>query len=193
MTWGLPEGWIWKPIAQSLTPIRDNAKPDEIHDDWIYVGLEHVSAATGEYEGVEAGTAGIKSNKFVFEPGDLLYGKLRPNLRKCVVANTSGVCSTDLVPLRPVDPAAAHFLAMQLRSEPFTASVMRMIGGANLPRINVKDLFTLALPAPPASEQHRFYAIANSLTCLRLAQRQLAAAVADVEASSLWSMIDGVL
>lgn len=181
MTWDLPENWAWTPIPDLLTPVRTQARPDDIHDDWVYVGLEHVQSQTGEYEGVEAGGADIRSNKFMFELGDVLYGKLRPNLRKCVVARTSGVCSTDLVPLRPVDPEAADFIALQLRSEPFTANVMRMIGGANLPRVNLKDLFTLTLPMPLETEASRIYQVARAVTALRVSQRELAAAIDMVE------------
>lgn len=181
MNWDIPKGWSWKPLTESLTMVRVQAKPDDIHDDWLYLGLEHVQSSTGEYSGVLAGSAGIKSNKFQFQPGDVLYGKLRPNLRKCAVAEESGVCSTDLVPLRPTDPETAYFLALQLRSEPFTAMVMRMIGGANLPRVSIKDLFTLSLPAPRADEAARFYAMAKSLTVVRKKQRELKCAVAETD------------
>ena len=189
MTWKLPEAWGWRLVSEVLTPVKAQAKPDEIHDDWLYVGLEHVQSATGEYTGVEAGTADIKSNKFRFEAGDVLYGKLRPNLRKCVVATSAGVCSTDLVPLRPVAPEAAHFLAMQLRSEPFTASVMRLIGGANLPRVNIKDLFTLALPAPPPGEETRLFEMAESASSLRAALRALEATVTEVDRAAVAAVL----
>lgn len=181
MTWALPDGWAWRPIPELLTPVRAQARPDDIHDDWTYVGLEHVTSGTGEYEGVEAGTADLRSNKFMFEPGDVLYGKLRPNLRKAVVAREPGVCSTDLVPLRPVEPEAADLIAMQLRSEPFTAQVMRLIGGANLPRVNLRDLFGLSLPWPPRENEHRLYAVARGVVSLRLAQRSLATSVDEVD------------
>lgn len=181
MTWELPADWRWQRVGDALTPVRAQAKPDDIHDDWLYLGLEHVQGVTGQYEGVEAGGAGIKSNKFRFEPGDVLYGKLRPNLRKCVVANEGGVCSTDLVPLRPVRPEAAHFLSLQLRSEPFTESVMRMIGGANLPRVNIKDLLKLELPVPPADDENRLFEAARSASALRDKLCDLQAAVTEVE------------
>jgi type I restriction enzyme S subunit len=181
MTWELSEGWRWQTVGDALTPVRAQAKPDDIHDDWLYLGLEHVQGVTGQYEGVEAGSAGIKSNKFRFDPGDVLYGKLRPNLRKCVVAGETGVCSTDLVPLRPVRPEAAHFLALQLRSEPFTESVMRLIGGANLPRVNIKDLLKLELPVPPTADEDRLFEAARSASVLRDKLRLLHAAVTDIE------------
>ena len=40
MTWELAGAWEWKPLGTVLTPVRTQVKPDEIHDDWTYVGLE---------------------------------------------------------------------------------------------------------------------------------------------------------
>jgi type I restriction enzyme, S subunit len=39
-----------------------------------------------------------------FEPGDLLYGKLRPYFRKVVVAPIAGRCTREIVVLRPIEP-----------------------------------------------------------------------------------------
>lgn len=181
MTWELPAGWGWQQVGDALTPVKAQVKPDDIHDDWLYLGLEHVQGATGEFGGVEAGGAAIKSNKFRFDSGDVLYGKLRPNLRKCIVATEPGVCSTDLVPLRPVRPEAAHFISLQLRSEPFTETVMRLIGGANLPRVNVKDLLKLPIPVPPSQDEDRLFAAAGSVSVLRRHVRAAQAAVLEVE------------
>lgn len=181
MTWKLSEGWGWQLVGAAMTPVKAQVKPDDIHDDWLYLGLEHVQSATGEFEGVDAGTAAIKSNKFRFESGDVLYGKLRPNLRKCVVANQDGVCSTDLVPFRPARPEAAHLISLQMRSEPFTESVMQLIGGANLPRVNVGDLLGLSLPLPPANDEERLFAAARSVSMLRRKLRALQLTILDVE------------
>lgn len=181
MTWEVPTDWDWQQVGEALTPVKAQVKPDDIHEDWEYLGLEHVQGVTGEFEGVRAGGAAIKSNKFCFDSGDVLYGKLRPNLRKCIVATGSGVCSTDLVPLRPVRPEAAHFLSLQLRSEPFTESVMRLIGGANLPRVNLKDLLKLPIPVPPSQDEDRLFAAARSVSVLRGHLRAAQAAVLEVE------------
>lgn len=181
MTWELPPGWRLRAVGESLTPVRAQAKPRDIPDECAYVGLEHVRSGTGEYEAIDAGHAGIRSSKFRFEPGDVLYGKLRPNLRKCIVAATAGVCSTDLVPLRPVKPEAAHLLAMQMRSEPFTARVMRLVAGANLPRVNVGDLLTIALPAPPEEDEDRLYAVAEAVASLHRVLRNLERSIVDVD------------
>jgi len=184
MSWNVPAGWVLTPLYQRLDAVRTTVRPEQIRPDDIYVGLEHVTSVTGEYMGVPATEAGIKSGKFRFEPGDILYGKLRPNLRKCVVVQESGVCSTDLMPLRPFDPEAASLLALQLRSESLTEAVMRMISGANLPRINVKDLLGLEVPVPSAADRLRVQEAAKRVTRVRASLRALEVSIADLEAAS---------
>ncbi|WP_136518632.1 hypothetical protein [Cellulomonas telluris] len=181
MTWDLPAGWRWTPLRELLLPVRTQLPPERIDADTLYLGLEHVQAGTGEYTGTRAGDAHLRSPKLAFEAGDVLYGKLRPNLRKCVVARSAGVCSIDLVPLRPVEPDAAHLLALQMRSDPFTADVLRLVGGVNLPRVTVRDLLTLALPVPPAADRDRVHAVAQAATTLRRRYREVEQTVLDLE------------
>lgn len=42
-----------------------------------------------------------RSSKFRFSPAHVLYGKLRPYLGKVARAKTSGICSTDMLPILP--------------------------------------------------------------------------------------------
>ncbi len=189
MNWELADGWSWQPLHDLVVPVRVQVAPSDIDPSWQYTGLEHVKPGTGEYEGIPAGEAGIKSAKYLFETGDLLYGKLRPNLRKCVIATNGGVCSTDLMPLRPTAPEAAHLLAVQLRSEAFTNRVMRMVGGANLPRINVEDLLTIEVPVPPEGERQRLYDSVSVAKDLRGAVRALERSILHVEAAATaWAL-----
>lgn len=184
MNWDLAEGWQWQTLRELVMPVRNQISPDSIDPAVKYVGLEHVTSGLGEYAGVPAGEALLKSAKFQFIAGDLLYGKLRPNLRKCVVAEDAGVCSTDLMPLRPKIPEAAEFLAMQLRSQTFTDQVMRMVGGANLPRVNVKDLLTVRVAVPPGHEQQRLFEAVAASRHLRQALRSFEQSVIAVEAAT---------
>src|SRR5437879_3926960 len=72
-----------------------------------YVGLEDIDGDTGrviEYQDVRE--AKLKSSKFLFDPSCVLYGKLRPYLNKVALPDVSGICSTDILPLRP-DPEMA--------------------------------------------------------------------------------------
>lgn len=178
-------GWAWTPLPEIVTVVRRTVQPDQITGDQIFVGLEHIRSNTGEYAGPPAVEASIKSNKFAFEPGDILYGKLRPNLRKCAVSRDYGICSTDIIPLRPADPDSAEFIALQMRSPKFTQKVMRMIGGANLPRINVNDLMKLELPVPPVSEEKRLYSGAVLLMEIKNCQRDLEMSIESLQEAAM--------
>lgn len=153
----------WSPLRDLVRIRLRQVVPSEIEADAQYVGLEHIEAATGFHQGVRAGSAELRSHKYRFDAGDILFGKLRPNLRKVTVALGAGVCSTDIVPMTPVDAGAAYLIAFQLRSRPVTDAIVRLVAGGNLPRVAVRDLLDVMLPVPNASGRERAHALAASL------------------------------
>lgn len=103
---------------------------------------------------------GMISGKYIFEPGDVLYSKLRPYLRKAVVADFRGVCSADMYPVRVnkqiLDP---HFLGWMLVSDAFSKYADEESRRARMPKLNREQLFAWEAPIPPISEQRRLMAI----------------------------------
>ena len=154
-------------LGEVVEAARGSVPPDRIPEDADYVLLEHIRAGTGQLSSATTGESEIKSAKFAFVGGDVLYGKLRPQLRKVCVVETPGYCSMDLVPLRPVREGSAYFIAAALRGDRFFAQVERLISGANLPRINVRDLLELEIPWPTESELVRLNELARLATQLR--------------------------
>ena len=140
-------------LRELCDPVREGIQPKQIQPDAQYVGLEHIRPGSGSWTSIPAEQAALRSAKSTFQPGDLLYGKLRPNLRKCVVVDVPGVCSTDITVLRPRDPQIAQYLALQLRSQAFADEASRHVGGANLPRIRIGDLLELGIPMPTSTDQ----------------------------------------
>ena len=61
----------------------------------------------------------MRSSTSAFAAGDVLYGKLRPYLNKAVLAERSGVCTTELLVLRPTANVDPRFLAAALHSPSF--------------------------------------------------------------------------
>ncbi|WP_405215994.1 hypothetical protein [Agrococcus sp. Ld7] len=136
------------PLHAVVAPVRSGVKPEQMQVQWQYILLEHISQGTGEVVEARVGDYEVKSAKVRFEAGDILYGKLRPQLRKCCVAVEPGACSTDIAPLRPLFDDSAYYLAAVLRSADFTQKVQRLVAGANLPRVNVRELLALEIPWP---------------------------------------------
>lgn len=118
-----------------------------------YVGLEHLRPRRRTIAGSADG-ADVTSTVSVFRAGDVLFGKLRPNLRKVAVAESDGVCSTEILVVRPrpgvVDQSFAFHL---LSSEAVTAYSTRHATGTRMPRISWQLLAQMDVEAPPFDEQ----------------------------------------
>ncbi len=126
-----------------------------------YVGLENVAPWTGHFTGDIAATsdpahprtpaspteAPSRSPSNMFEPGDVLFGKLRPYLAKAWVAQFSGRSTTEFLIMRPVD-AEPRFLRYVCLSRPFVEAVDSATVGSKMPRAEWDHIGTLRVPVP---------------------------------------------
>ena len=92
-TWQMSE---WKEIeldniAELVKDKYTPQKGDKLH----YIGLEHIQEQSLKLKGL-GNSDEITSDKFHFNSGDILFGKLRPYLRKVIIPKFDGVCSTDI-------------------------------------------------------------------------------------------------
>ncbi|WBM80190.1 restriction endonuclease subunit S [Cryobacterium breve] len=83
----------------------------------------------------------------VFQTGDTLFGKLRPNLRKVARADFSGYCSTEILVLRARTGVDAGYLSHVLRSESVLGFAAATAFGTKMPRtswslVGAQEVFT---------------------------------------------------
>jgi len=131
---------------------RNTLSADAIPSGVKYVGLEHMDNA-GSLAGINPVSSGdIASTKFSFDAEHILYGKLRPYLRKVARPNFSGICSTDILPIRPGPKVDRDYLFHWLRHPITVAMATSRSSGANLPRISPKVLRTFEVPIPFRSD-----------------------------------------
>lgn len=154
---------------------RRGVDPSTLPPETRYLGLEHIERG-GRIVGNESvAGANVSSTKFIFTQEHVLFGKLRPNLGKVARPFFSGVCSTDILPIRPgveLDRGyLAHYLAQPLMVD-FAAS---RASGANLPRLSPSALATFPIPLPPVDEQRRVAAVLDHADSLRAQRRQVLA------------------
>ena len=139
----------------------ETVMPETMAGPVTYIGLENITQHTGQLDGsvITDNPADIKSLKNVFRPGDILYGKLRPNLNKVWLADRPGICSTDIFVVRPVQHSAlAPLYANIFRSTQFNAAVMSELRGAQLPRVGWSSFAALQIPLPPLEVQREIVA-----------------------------------
>lgn len=118
-----------------------------------YIGLEHIESGTGKFIPSMDGTqTESESTVSHFRVGDVLFGKLRPYLAKAVIAYGDGVCTTELLVLRPHSMDSGYLLRCLLL-DGFIKTVDASTFGAKMPRADWTFISNLLLPEPPVAEQ----------------------------------------
>jgi len=128
-----------------------------------YIGLENIEKEGGYVSGFTPSEK-IKGNASVFKKGDILFGKLRPNLRKYWYARFDGWCSTEIYVIMPNSPEIIRdFLYLVIQSEQFLKLAESKIFGTKMPRTSWNILKTHEFPLPPLPEQHRIALILSQI------------------------------
>ncbi|MCC6222249.1 MAG: restriction endonuclease subunit S [Thermoleophilia bacterium] len=139
-----------------------------------YLGLEHLETGkrTPAGWGSSDETASLKTR---FRAGDVLFGKLRPYLRKVAVADHDGVCSTEVLVLRPRDALVTReFLYCVCASSELAAYAVGHSAGTRMPRISPSLLLRARVPLPPIDEQRRIADVLKSMDDAIAARRSVA-------------------
>lgn len=122
--------------------------------DGVYVGLEHV--APGRFVRIGEGKASdVHSGKYRFQPGDVLYGKLRPYLDKAVLSSDAGICTTELLVLRPKEGVDPRFLVGVVHAPTFIEHAVSGTTGVQHPRTSWSHIADYELPAFDSQEQRK--------------------------------------
>ena len=185
-------GWEVVRVGDILQKSSDAVLPETLPGPVVYVGLENITQDSGQISGdiVTDDPSDIKSMKNVFCPGDILYGKLRPNLNKVWLADRNGICSTDIFVIRPIDGRVmSSFYAHVFRSDEFKNDVLSQIKGAQLPRVGWQSFANITVPCPPLDVQRAIVAEIESEGELVAASRELGGRMED----KIWSVLMRVL
>jgi len=144
----IPRGWGVGTLGDIAANPRRSIQPEEVPTDTFYVGLEHIpqqSLALSEWGFAKD----VNSNKYSFEEGEILFGKLRPYFHKVVFAPMSGICSTDILVITPNHDFLYGFAVMHLSSVAVIEYATRVSTGTRMPRANWKNLsqYPIVLPS----------------------------------------------
>ena len=166
--WALPEGWAWTRLG-SVTNYGDAPKvefEDVDEDTWV-LELEDIEKGTSRLlSKVSARERKFKSTKNGFPAGAVLYGKLRPYLDKVLIAESRGVCTTEINPISFFDNIDAKYLRWYLKSPYFIAYADGSTYGMNLPRLGTDSAREALFAFPPLIEQSRIVAKVDELMAL---------------------------
>ena len=156
-----PEGWCRVHLSDVADQRVEKVVPAAT-DNRPYVALEHLAPGTPVLLGwARAGSA--TSAKTAFHTGDVLFGKLRPYLRKAALAPFDGLCSTDILPLFGRSPLDTRYLVQLAQWRPLQQHAVATSSGTKMPRTSWAQLATFSFLLPPLVEQQKIAAILSSV------------------------------
>ena len=155
MSGDLPRGWAEIEIGDLTAPVRPRCTPQE-YPRLPFVGMEQVESYSGRLIGTVSSST-MKSTAFQFQPGDILYGRLRPYLNKVLYAELMGLCSSEFIVLPPMGSFDPKYLAFYLRTDGFV-SFANQLNQGDRPRVNFGQISSHEVPLAPLAEQKRIVA-----------------------------------
>ncbi|GAA2253266.1 hypothetical protein GCM10010402_05520 [Actinomadura luteofluorescens] len=161
----LPSGWRFRRLTELVDFPEGQVDPmKQPYAGWILVAPDHVASREGRLiKRQSAAEQGAISGKYTVKPGDVIYSKIRPALRKAVLVDLEGLCSADMYPLRAGKDLDPRFLLAVLLGERFSRFAEAVSGRSGIPKLNRRELAEYALPVPPLREQRRIAEILDAI------------------------------
>ena len=145
----MKEGWKRSTLNEVCFLNKNQGKYSNLN----YVGMENIEANTGKILSYEDSSE-IKSSTFRYDKGDVLYGRLRPYLKKVIIAPFDGCCSTEIYPIKTTH-ISNKFLMYWFLLDSITGKINETCSGCRMPRANMKLLMEFEINYPSISEQQR--------------------------------------
>jgi type I restriction enzyme S subunit len=158
-TWygSIPSDWNVDRFKRIATIRNGQVDPeDDRYKNLPLYAPNHIESGTGRLLEVESADAqGAESGKFLVESGEVVYSKIRPELRKVIVAPFKGLCSADMYPVRPTHRVESRFLYYEMLSDGFSQYTVLESDRVAMPKINRKALGECIFLYPDRKQQVR--------------------------------------
>lgn len=148
-------GWTVKRLLDLVSIRSGQVDPRRTqYRDMPLIAPDHLESGTGRLlETRSAYEQGAISGKYLVDPGDIIYSKIRPYLMKAHLAEFPALCSADMYPLKPRDGADGRFVLNVLLGRDFTNFAVGESMRSGIPKINREGLAGYELQVPPHEEQ----------------------------------------
>lgn len=156
-------------VSEKLSDIASYARTRNQASKSQFISTENMKQ---NCSGIEPYTEADIVEGIAFSMGDILIANIRPYLKKAWLASFSGICSTDVLAIHPININSA-FLYSAICRDSFFTYVMSSVKGSKMPRGDKSHIMDFSLRVPGLEEQKK---IAEFIQCLDLRiekQRQL--------------------
>ena len=190
----IPEDWEPRGLLSTVSIANGQVDPRrEPFRSMVLVAPDHIESGTGKLlaERTAAEQRAV-SGKYVFGSGDIVYSKIRPYLKKAILADFAGLCSADMYPLRPVGGVVGGYIVSVLLAHRFTKYAESVSVRSGMPKINRAELADFALALPPFSEQRAIAAALSDVDALLGGLDRLVAKKRDLKQAAMQQLLTGL-
>ena len=189
----IPEEWEVRSLLTAVRIANGQVDPKtEPYKSMILVAPDHIESATGRLlDKQTAAEQRVISGKYVFGEGDIVYSKIRPYLRKAILAEFDGLCSADMYPLKPANDVSAGFMLSVLLGHRFSKYAESVSVRSGMPKINRAELAEYDFALPPLPEQCAIAGALNDVDALIGSLDQLIAKKHDLKQAAMQQLLTG--
>lgn len=157
---GFDSDWTLDSIGAVISNKSKKYDPEKSEIDFPCIELEHLSQQTGEILGTVS-AKDQKSIKNVFDENSVLFGKLRPYLRKFAKPKFQGVCSSEIWVLtsKKMQP---NFLFQYVQTDGFS-ELTQIQAGSKMPRADWGSISNGEILFPIFEEQTKIAAFLSAV------------------------------
>jgi type I restriction enzyme, S subunit len=174
----IPEDWEIIEFGEFAERGKNQYVP-KLNENLKCLELEHFEQGTGNILGY-VNSSEQKSNKNKFVEGQVLFGKLRPYLKKYWLTEFEGVCSSEVWVLNSKSKKCTNEFIFRLVQSNRFIQVANVSSGSKMPRADWDYVSNFPFSIPPLPEQK---AIANCLSTWDKAIEKQNALIAQKELS----------
>ncbi len=163
---GYTDAWEqrnWKDVVEISTNMVDPKTGS--FDDLPHIGPGNIESFTGRLlDNVKSvKEEHLISGKFHFNEGDVIYGKINPQLGKYIRANFEGLASADSYVINAKKNLVQNFLYIILQTQNFYKYSVSVSKRTGMPKINRDELNNYTFLAPGVAEQRHIGSLFENL------------------------------
>lgn len=152
----IPSHWKWICLGEiaSYGDTPTKAYFDDVGGDTWILDLEDIKSGGILLAKNRVLGKRFAGDKTVFKAGQVLYSKLRPYLKKVLVADEDGISTPELISFDTFGGILPQYIVYCLLSSFTNRAIDKRSYGIKMPRVDAGFMVNLPIPLPPVSEQH---------------------------------------